>query len=86
MTHRSDSTTDPTVEESTSAERERTAPSPDAARKPDSPDDIAKPTWRYALRKTVREFMDDQCTDLAAALTDLDRRILQHVMSVDQTG
>ena len=69
MTHRSDATTDPTGEESTSAERERTAPAPDAPPKPDSPGDIAKPTWGYALRKTVREFGDDQCTDLAAALT-----------------
>jgi membrane protein len=73
MTHRSDSTpdsrTDGEAEESTSAERERTAPAPDAPHKPDSPDDLAKPTWRYALRKTVREFGDDQCTDLAAALT-----------------
>lgn len=73
MTHRSDSTpdsrTDGQAEESTSAERERTAPAPDAPHKPDSPDDLAKPTWRYALRKTVREFSDDQCTDLAAALT-----------------
>jgi membrane protein len=69
MTHRADSTTDPAVEESASAERERTSPSPDAARKPDSPGDLAKPTWGYALRKTVREFSDDQCTDLAAALT-----------------
>jgi membrane protein len=47
----------------------RQAPPPDAPGKPDSPDDLAKPTWKYALRKTVREFMDDQCTDLAAALT-----------------
>lgn len=54
---------------SDSAERERTSPAPDAAQKPDSPDDLAKPTWKYALRKTVREFSDDQCTDLAAALT-----------------
>lgn len=69
MTHRSDATADPAVEESTSAERERTAPAPDAPPKPDSPDDLAKPTWGYALRKTVREFSDDQCTDLAAALT-----------------
>jgi membrane protein len=59
----------PTDGESTSEERERTAPDPDAPGKPDSPDDLAKPTWGYALRKTVREFMDDQCTDLAAALT-----------------
>lgn len=65
MTHRST----PTDGESTSEERERTAPAPDAPGKPDSPSDIAKPTWGYALRKTVREFMDDECTDLAAALT-----------------
>ncbi|MCY4728526.1 YihY/virulence factor BrkB family protein [Nocardioides sp. STR2] len=65
MTHRSVSTDS----ESTSEKRERTAPAPDAAGKPDSPSDIAKPTWGYSLRKAVREFMDDQCTDLAAALT-----------------
>jgi len=65
MTNRSSSTGG----ESTSDERERTAPAPDAPGKPDSPDDIAKPTWGYALRKTVREFMADECTDLAAALT-----------------
>ena len=64
MTNRS--TTDG---ESTSEERERTAPDPDAPGKPESPGDIAKPTWGYSLRKTVREFMDDECTDLAAALT-----------------
>lgn len=65
MTHRSA----PTDGESTSEERERTAPDPDAPGKPDSPTDLVKPTWGYALRKTVREFMDDECTDLAAALT-----------------
>ena len=65
MTDRSTSTDS----ESRSEERERTAPAPDASRKPDSPGDLVKPTWGYALRKTVREFMDDQCTDLAAALT-----------------
>ncbi|WP_418606233.1 YihY/virulence factor BrkB family protein [Georgenia sp. SUBG003] len=37
--------------------------------KPDSITDIRKPSWGYTLRKTVREFMDDDCTDLAAALT-----------------
>jgi len=55
--------------EPTSDEREHAAPEPDAPGKPDSPDDLAKPTWGYVLRKTVREFLDDQCTDLAAALT-----------------
>ena len=37
--------------------------------KPGSPVDLTKPSWTYVLRKTVREFSDDQCTDLAAALT-----------------
>lgn len=36
---------------------------------PDSPTDLTKPSWNYVGRKTVREFSDDQCTDLAAALT-----------------
>lgn len=38
-------------------------------RKPESPSDLEKPSWRYVARKTAREFSDDQCTDLAAALT-----------------
>ena len=37
--------------------------------KPESPGDLTKPSWTYVARKTVREFSDDQCTDLAAALT-----------------
>ncbi|GAA4285704.1 YihY/virulence factor BrkB family protein [Georgenia daeguensis] len=37
--------------------------------KPDSLGDIRKPSWGYVLRRTLREFLDDQCTDLAAALT-----------------
>ena len=37
--------------------------------KPDSPRDLTKPSWTYVARKTWREFSDDQCTDLAAALT-----------------
>jgi membrane protein len=41
----------------------------EAADKPDSPGDLTKPSWFYVFRKTVREFSDDQCTDLAAALT-----------------
>ncbi|HXH78086.1 YihY/virulence factor BrkB family protein [Nocardioides sp.] len=36
---------------------------------PDSPAQLTKPSWKYVLRKTFREFSDDQCTDLAAALT-----------------
>ncbi|MFH5823125.1 YihY/virulence factor BrkB family protein [Georgenia sp. AZ-5] len=37
--------------------------------KPDSPTEIRKPSWGYVLRKTAKEFMADQCTDIAAALT-----------------
>ena len=44
-------------------------PAPDSKAKPDTPTDLTKPSWRYVARKTVREFMDDQCLDLAAALT-----------------
>jgi membrane protein len=45
------------------------APHPDDPRKPDDPTDLTKPSWKYIVRKTMREFSKDQCTDLAAALT-----------------
>jgi membrane protein len=53
------------------AEKQETAPrpSPDDERKVDSPTDLTGRSWRYVLRKTYREFGDDQCTDLAAGLT-----------------
>lgn len=44
-------------------------PPPEDSRKPDGPTDITKPTFGFVLRKTVREFIADGCTDLAAALT-----------------
>jgi membrane protein len=44
-------------------------PDPDDPRKPESLTDLTKPSLRYVLRQTVREFGSDQCTDLAAALT-----------------
>jgi membrane protein len=44
-------------------------PAPDDSRKPDSPADLTKPTVVYTLKKTLREFSSDQCTDLAASLT-----------------
>src|SRR4051794_20607458 len=34
-----------------------------------SPTDLSARSWLYVMRKTVREFSADQCTDLAAALT-----------------
>jgi membrane protein len=37
--------------------------------KPDSPDDLTKDSWVFLARKTFSEFMKDECTDLAAALT-----------------
>ncbi|MEE6272288.1 YihY/virulence factor BrkB family protein [Georgenia wangjunii] len=47
----------------------RTGAEPEDGRKPDGPTDLTKPSWGYTLRKTLREFGKDQCTDLAAALT-----------------
>jgi membrane protein len=44
-------------------------PDPDDPRKPDDPGDLTKRSWKYVARKTYREFTEDQCTDLAAALT-----------------
>ena len=53
----------------TSTAKADTAPAPDDARKPDSPPDLDKPSWKYIFRKTLREFTGDQCPDLAAGLT-----------------
>ena len=50
-------------------DRNKTAPSPDDPRKPETPAEVSKPSWKYAMRKTLREFGADQCTDIAAALT-----------------
>lgn len=52
-----------------STAKAQTAPAPDDASKPDSPQDITKRSWKYIARKSFREFMSDQCQDLAAALT-----------------
>ena len=56
----------------TAQDEERTSPSmpePDDSRKPDAPTDLTRRSWFYVLRKTMHEFSQDQCTDLAAALT-----------------
>ncbi|MBV9830557.1 MAG: YihY/virulence factor BrkB family protein [Marmoricola sp.] len=61
-----------TSSQQTAKDEERTSPSmpePDDSRKPDGPTDLTKRSWKYVLRKTVNEFSQDQCTDLAAALT-----------------
>ncbi|MGE2688552.1 YihY/virulence factor BrkB family protein [Mycolicibacterium pulveris] len=51
------------------ADNPAAAPDPDDPRKPESPTDLTRPSLLYAMRKAVREFQHDQCTDLAAALT-----------------
>jgi membrane protein len=38
-------------------------------REVESPTDLSRRSWGYVMRKTYREFGDDQCTDLAAGLT-----------------
>ncbi len=62
------SMTDAETSESSTA-KARTAPAPDDPGKVDNPTDVAKPSWKYIARKTLREFKKDQCPDLAAALT-----------------
>ena len=57
------------TEQKHTAQAKADAPHPDDARKPDSPTDLTKRSWVYVLKKTLREFNKDQCTDLAAALT-----------------
>jgi len=44
------------------------APHPDDSRKPDSPDDIEKPTAKYMVKRAIKEFGKDQVTDIAAGL------------------
>jgi membrane protein len=39
------------------------------AAEPESPTQLTRRSWIYVLRKTFREFGDDQCTDVAAGLT-----------------
>ena len=45
------------------------APAPDDARKPDSPTEVIKTSWKYVFKRTLSEFGTDQCTDIAASLT-----------------
>jgi len=42
---------------------------PDDERKPYSPTKLTRRSWRYVLRRTYREFGEDNCPDLAAGLT-----------------
>jgi membrane protein len=45
------------------------APPPDDPSKPDELSDLPRRSWFRVLRRTIRGFRDDDCTDLAAALT-----------------
>jgi membrane protein len=58
-----------TTDQAAAEDRDERTPRPDDDRKPDSPTDLTRRSWFYVLRKTWREFGDDQCTDLAAGLT-----------------
>jgi membrane protein len=60
---------DDRLEPAPTAADDAEAPDPDDPRKPESPTDLTKPSVWFVVRKTVREFSTDQCTDLAAALT-----------------
>ena len=66
MSDRAESTV---VEAGLAAEKGRTAPPPDDARKPDSPSDLTGRSWSYAFKQAWAEFRRDECTDLAAGLT-----------------
>jgi membrane protein len=60
--------TGPCMSHTTQDERTRTDVEPDDP-EVDSPTDLTRRSWFYVVRKTRREFSEDQCTDLAAALT-----------------
>jgi len=45
------------------------APPPDDDRKPDTPTQVTKTSWKYVFKRTLSEFGTDQCTDIAATLT-----------------
>ncbi|MGI9156767.1 MAG: YihY/virulence factor BrkB family protein [Marmoricola sp.] len=55
--------------QSPEADLRQDAPDPNHPDKVDDPTDLKKPSLMVGLKNTVREFSDDQCTDLAAALT-----------------
>src|SRR5918994_2483188 len=57
------------ADEGTAAAKAATAPAPDDPRKPESPPDLSKRSWKHTAKMAFAEFKRDQCTDLAAALT-----------------
>jgi membrane protein len=52
-----------------STSKKATAPPADDRRKPDNPIEISRTAWKFVVKRTLHEFMWDQCTTLAAALT-----------------
>lgn len=52
----------------TSAQKAEVPP-PDDERKPESPPQLKPASWKLTARNATKEFAQDQCTDLAAALT-----------------
>jgi len=50
-------------------EPERQGRDPEHEDKPDAPTHLEKRSWKYVLKRTIREFSSDQCTDAAATLT-----------------
>lgn len=51
------------------AQKGRSAPAPDDERKPGTPAELGGASWRYVLKRSIREFSREKCIDLAAALT-----------------
>ncbi|MCC2592885.1 YihY/virulence factor BrkB family protein [Tessaracoccus sp. OS52] len=45
------------------------APAPDSPKKPEAPPKLTGASWKYAIRRALREFSADGGTDLAAMLT-----------------
>lgn len=45
------------------------APAPDNSSKPENPTNVSKRSWKYVFKRSLAEFTQDGCTDLAASLT-----------------
>jgi membrane protein len=69
MTDRAVPTADVGDDPGAAASKAHTAPPPDDPRKPESPPDLHRRSWWYAVKQAWAEFRRDQCTDLAAGLT-----------------
>jgi membrane protein len=69
MTDRAVHTADVGDDPGAAASKADTAPPPDDPRKPESPPDLHRRSWWYAVKQAWAEFRRDQCTDVAASLT-----------------